>query len=100
MAKRIRVPPALHDHYKIDPNPNREVVLELAKIYGLSKKRILRFFQNKRFREFKKLQPSKPSASTPVEKGELNVNEIETAPPPVEVDPFKEFWERMAIELQ
>ena len=91
MAKRVRVPPGLYDHYKVDPNPNKECVLELARVYKLSKKRVLRFFQNKRAREF----PKKPSKS-----------EV-SAPPPSEAnggdagkDELEEFWKRMAIELQ
>ncbi len=68
----------------MDPNPSPSTILELAKLHGLTKKQTLRFFQNKRAREF----PKEPSKS-----------EV-TAPPPAKVDEVEEFWKRMAVELQ
>jgi len=99
---RKRIPKELYLHFSVDPYPSASTILELAKLHGLTKKQTLRFFQNKRAREFpKKPSKSKVTAPPPAKADEKEPSKSEvTAPTPVEVDPFKEFWERMSVELQ
>ena len=98
---------ALHLHYSIDPHPNKDTILQIAKSLGINKGKVTRFFQNKRARERKVIREAKALVQKSTLSPPTKIEPPSIPSPPIEAveesipnfENEKEFWEYWWLQL-